>query len=89
MKADDFYRLKSPPIPAVNKRPVCPWCQKPLKVQINYANDEAEFSNIVAQREHIKGEIVSWRYMSYGHFDTLRCGTAYANNAIDENGIDH
>lgn len=89
MKSQDYHKPKAPPIPAVYKRPTCQWCQKPMPISINYANDEGRMYSIINQLEYKKGDIVSWRYTGYGHFCTLRCATAFANDYIDNHGINH
>lgn len=89
MKSQDYRKLKAPPIPIVSRRHTCQWCQKPMPVCINYANDEGRHYAIVTRLEYNKGEIVSWRYSGYGHFCTLRCATSFANDYIDNHGLNH
>lgn len=76
------------PPPPVEKRPRCPRCGKrliPDMTGAEYIRDSGTFNEETNKREGDRYTPASWtgEYKGYGHFCTLRCGTAYANAIID------
>lgn len=90
MSATDNNLWHTSEPPSKEKRPRCPFCHKVLRVEYNRprgikANSSQWLKKIVEKQ--MKDEL-TWRYIGYGHFDTMSCATSWANRKIDKENLE-
>lgn len=79
------------PIPDPGDRAFCPFCKKPLPIDIEYeykdaqgnAIDDFQYRMLSRTPGAAKKIPRAWRYKSYGNFDNLRCAAEWANQVLD------